>query len=211
MGKKRKRGRGGIKSSDSESSQVIDLTSDNASTANKGPRRSKRLRLSRKTKKPTNRSPPSSLSNLETPQTKEFILTDKESSISDVEEKKRKKKKKKSKSVNGSWCSLSIDFADDVDSNLSAFDVSFVPIVKENVANWKKPFVDTLKVNERLNYVEFGKQSGFADWIGKEKKTLPVNIGLFKCEQSRLSYQTSPGKTKTSSCVAVNKLLNERN
>merc|ERR1712228_560148 len=81
------------------------------------------------------------------------------------------------------WCSLSIDFSESnsldpesVDSSFPIFDIHFVPIAKESVANWKKPFVDILRVNERLKYAEFAKQTRMSEWIKKEKNALPADL-----------------------------------
>ena len=125
---------------------------------------------------------------------------------------KLQKKSIKSPRISRTWCNLSIDFSESnsldpegIDSSFPIFDVSFVPIFKENVSNWKKPFIDTLRVNKRMTYTEFSKQTNIDKWIEKNKDSLPSNIGLFKCE-----HQITPNKTKMNNFIQVNKLLSDK-
>jgi len=106
-----------------------------------------------------------------------------------------------------SWCRLTIDFSEcnsldpeSVDSSFPPFDVYFVPVFKESVANWIKPFVEILKINRRVSYAQFERQTHFKEWM--HKKTLPANVAVFQCE-----HQATHNKTRVNNFVAVNKLL----
>eukprot|EP01083_Nonionella_stella_P073569 199061_1 len=110
------------------------------------------------------------------------------------------------------WCHFYVNFSEgnsvdpeSVDSSFPLFEVHLNPVNRENVSKWKKPVIETLRVRGRLSYSKCVKQTNFDEWIKGDKKEIPRNIGVFKCE-----HQSTPNKTAVNSFVQVNKLLADK-